>query len=82
MIVKLEIITPEKKIFDGEINSIKVPGSKGSFTVLKNHAPLISTLGKGIVTITAKSSKTEEIKIASGIIEVKKNNIILLADLD
>jgi F-type H+-transporting ATPase subunit epsilon len=82
MIVKLEVITPEKKIFDGEINSIKVPGSKGSFTVLKNHAPIISTLEKGIVTIITKSSKTEEIKIVSGIIEVKKNNIILLADLD
>lgn len=80
--MKLEIITPDKKIFDGEINSIKVPGSKGSFTVLNNHAPIISTLERGVITIVTKSSKTEEIKIASGIIEVKKNNIILLADLD
>ena len=79
--VKLEVITPEKKIFEGEITSIKVPGSKGSFAVLKNHAPLISTLDEGKVIISTKSNKTEEIKIMGGIIEVKKNSIILLADL-
>ncbi len=79
--MKLEIITPEKVIFEGEITSIKVPGSKGAFTILKNHAPIISTLDDGMVIIKTKTSKTEEIKITSGIIEVKKNNIILLADL-
>jgi F-type H+-transporting ATPase subunit epsilon len=79
--VNLEIITPEKTLYQGEINLINVPGSKGSFTVLKNHAPLISTLEKGELRIVTKDKKTETIEIEGGIIEVKKNKIIVLADM-
>ena len=45
--MKIEIITPDKKIFEGEIKSVRVPGKKGSFQVLKDHAPIISTLENG-----------------------------------
>lgn len=79
--MKLEIITPEKTLYEGNIKSINVPGSKGSFTVLRNHAPLISTLTKGVLKITTEELKTEIIEIQGGVIEVKKNMIILLADL-
>jgi F-type H+-transporting ATPase subunit epsilon len=79
--VKLEIITPEKTLYEGKIKSINVPGSKGSFTVLRNHAPIISTLTKGVLKITTEDLKTEIIEIQGGVIEVKKNMIILLADL-
>jgi F-type H+-transporting ATPase subunit epsilon len=80
--VKLEIITPEKKLFDGEINSITVPGSKGPFMVLHNHAPLISTLDKGQIKIVTKSSQEEFLDIEGGVIEVQRNNIIVLADMN
>lgn len=80
--MKLEVITPEKKLFDGKINSITVPGSKGTFMVLHNHAPLISTLDKGQIKIVTESSQEEVIDIEGGVIEVQRNNIIVLADMN
>ena len=80
--MKLEILTPEKTIYKGEVNSIKVPGSKGSFTVLHNHAAIISTLTKGQISFVSENKKDEVINIIGGIVEVKKNNIIVLADLE
>jgi F-type H+-transporting ATPase subunit epsilon len=79
--VKLEIITPDKTLYEGKIKSINVPGSKGSFTVLHNHAPIISTLEKGKLKIITEDQKTEIIEIKGGVIEVKKNMIILLAEI-
>jgi F-type H+-transporting ATPase subunit epsilon len=77
--VKLEIITPEKKLFDGEVKLVKVPGTKGSFEVLRNHAPVISTLTKGEIKVIMENDKKEFIEIKSGIIEVKHNIITILA---
>lgn len=79
--MKLEILTPDKKLFEGNVNSVSVPGTKGAFTILHNHAPIISTLNKGNIKIVTDNSKTENISIEGGIIEVKKNIIIVLADL-
>ncbi len=76
----LEIITPEKKLFSGEIKLIKVPGSKGSFEILRNHAPIISTLEKGIVKILSPEGEETTFNIGGGVIEAKENKIILLAD--
>jgi len=76
----LEIITPDKKVYDGEVKLVKVPGSKGSFEVLKNHAPIISTLDNGEVKIIDKSDKTSYFTIGGGVIEVKNNEIIILAE--
>ena len=78
--MKIEIITPEQKIFEGEIKSVRVPGKKGSFQVLKNHAPIVSTLDSGTVTIVDMEEKESVYEISGGVIEVKTNNIILLAD--
>lgn len=79
--MKLEIITPEKKLFDGDISSLTVPGKKGSFTVLHNHAPIISTLERGQIKIVSDHQASREIDIEGGLIEVKRNKIIVLADL-
>ena len=76
----LEIITPDKNLFKGKIKSVKVPGSNGSFMVLNNHAPLISTLEKGVVTVITPESSEKTFDIESGIIEVKQNKIIVLAE--
>jgi F-type H+-transporting ATPase subunit epsilon len=78
--VKLEIITPEKKLFEGNVTSINVPGKKGAFTILHNHAPIISTLEKGRIKFVTDNMVIQEIFIEGGVIEVKRNNIIVLAD--
>jgi F-type H+-transporting ATPase subunit epsilon len=76
----LEIITPDKKVYQGEVKLVKVPGSKGSFEVLKNHAPIISTLDKGKIKIIDNSDKTSYFDISGGVIEVKSDLIIILAE--
>ncbi len=91
----LEIVSPEAKLFSGEVTSVTVPGVDGSFQILNNHAPIVSILEKGLVKITAPSfkfSKESEdlftkvndqnytIAIQSGTIEMKDNKVIVLAD--
>jgi F-type H+-transporting ATPase subunit epsilon len=77
--VKLEIITPEKRLFDGKVKLVQVPGTKGSFEILKNHAPVISTLTRGTIKVIGENDAQELIEINSGIIEVKANIITILA---
>lgn len=79
--MRLEIITPDKNLFKGEIQSVTVPGKKGSFMVLKNHAPIISILEEGQIEFVTKEYKEEQIKINGGVIEVKQNQVIVLAEI-
>ena len=74
----LEIITPEKKVFQGEVNSVQLPGTNGKFEVLNNHAPIISTLTKGDVRVIDSNNKTELFEINGGVIEMQNNKIIVL----
>jgi len=75
----LEIITPEKKVFSGEVTSVHVPGTLGQFQILNNHAPIISTLANGKVKIkSAAGIQTFDVK--GGVVEVLKNKIIVLAE--
>lgn len=78
--MKLDIITPDSSIFSGNVELVQVPGSKGSFAVLKNHAPIISTLEKGTIRIIDDQKSTKLYDIKGGLIEVRNNNIIILAD--
>lgn len=78
--MKLEIITPDKKVYEGDISSVRVPGKKGSFQVLKDHAPIISTLENGPVIIADQTGNVINYEISGGVIEVKQNKIILLAE--
>ena len=78
--MQLEIITPDKQLFSGEIKSIKVPGTKAPFQVLKNHAPVLSTLDRGSITIVTSGDEEKIIKVSGGMIEVNKNKIIVLAE--
>lgn len=75
----LEIITPEKKVFAEEVISAQFPGAKGSFQVLNNHAPLISSLEKGSIKIKT-ATLDKEIQVEGGIVEVLKNKITVLAE--
>jgi len=76
----LEIITPEKKAFEGEVTSVKFPGISGGFEILNNHAPIISALGKGDIRVITADKKTENFAINGGVIEMQNNKIIVLAD--
>lgn len=78
--MKIEIITPDSRVFAGDIRSVRVPGEKGSFQVLKDHAPIISTLEKGPVIISDDQGNEKRFEITGGVVEVRKNRIILLAD--
>jgi len=77
--VKLEIITPEKRLFEGKVKLVQVPGTKGSFEILKNHAPIISTPNPGRIKVITEGNKQEFFEIVSGIVEVKSDFITILA---
>ena len=76
----LEIITPDKKLFEGEAKSLTVPGSEGSLGVLNNHAPMIASLKKGKVKVTTDKSDVTFFEIRGGVIEVLKNKVVVLAE--
>lgn len=77
--MQLEIITPDKKVFEGEVISVQVPGTKGQFQMLNNHAPIISTLLNGKVKInTGKEEQVFDVK--GGVVEMLKNKIVILAE--
>lgn len=76
----LEIITPSKKVFAGEVTLVQLPGTKGSFAVLKNHAPLISTLEAGKIKVVEKGDQVSFFEIDGGVVEVKHNKIIVLTE--
>ncbi len=78
--MNLEIITPEKELYKGEVDSITLPGTDGEFGILKNHAPIISTLTKGTIKIVDSNNKEEIFEINGGVIEMQNNEIIVLAD--
>ena len=76
----LEIITPEKELFSGEVTSVKFPGSNGEFEILNNHAPIISTLTRGKIRVINHDKNTEQFDINGGVIEMRNNKIIVLAN--
>jgi F-type H+-transporting ATPase subunit epsilon len=76
----LEIITPDKKVFEGEVNLVQLPGSKGSFTILKNHAPIISTLDKGIIRVVDVSGKEHLFNVSGGVVENLANKVVVLVE--
>ena len=76
----LEIITPDKKIFEDEVSSVVLPGIDGSFGILKQHAPMISALKKGKVKVVDMSSARHKFEINGGVVEVLNNKVIVLAE--
>ena len=76
--MNLEILTPDKKVYEGEVTAVTVPGTLGSFQILKDHAPIISTLEDGEVII--KSNTEERFFIKGGVVEAIHNKIVVLAE--
>ena len=74
----LELITPDQTLFEGEVVSVKFPGTKGKFETLNNHASIISSLEKGTITVKTDEGN-QDFDVNGGIVEVLNNKIIVLA---
>ncbi|MCL5267768.1 MAG: F0F1 ATP synthase subunit epsilon [Bacteroidetes bacterium] len=77
---KLEIVTPQKSVFSGSVESFNAPGSVGAFQVLHNHAPLLSAITVGEVRFMDQSGEESIYATSGGFVEVNNNNVIFLAD--
>ena len=75
----LEIVTPDRKVFQGEVSEASFPGADGSFQVLKNHAPIVSALAEGVISFTTPERRVS-LTVNGGVVEVKDNKIIVLAE--
>jgi F-type H+-transporting ATPase subunit epsilon len=78
--MRLEILTPDKTVFEGEVSSVTLPGTLGAFEILKDHAPIISTLEEGKITVRGNNKSEDAIVIKGGVVEVLDNKIMVLAD--
>jgi len=76
----LEILTPEKKLYSGDVYGVQLPGIDGLFEVLDKHAPLVSALGKGKLKILKDKSSTESFQITGGFVEVLNNKATVLVE--
>lgn len=76
----LEILTPDKKLFSGDVFGVQLPGIDGLFEILNKHAPLVSALGKGQVKVLMTASKMEAYTIKSGFVEVANNKTTVLVE--
>jgi F-type H+-transporting ATPase subunit epsilon len=78
--LRLKIVSPEKVVFNGEVESVLVPGTLGSFEILNDHAPIISSLESGKVEYATKQGKIQ-MMINGGFVEVKKNEVSLVVEI-
>lgn len=78
--MQLDILTPEQKIYSGQVYGIQLPGVEGSFEVLENHAPLIAALAKGRMKILKDKTQVELFQITGGFAEVLNNKITVLIE--
>lgn len=76
----LKIISPEKILFSGDVESVLVPGTVGEFEILKDHAPIISTLEEGRVIYTTATGK-QQLNILGGFVEMQRNEVSLCVEM-
>lgn len=76
----LEIITPEKILYDGPVGLIEVPGASGRFVLLRDHAPIISTLVRGDIRVIGKDGYDHHYKCKQGVVECHNNHTVILMD--
>ena len=78
--MNLEILTPEKKLYSGEVYGVQLPGTDGLFEVLDKHAPLVSALGKGNIKVLKDRTNTVSYTISGGFVEVLNNKASVLVE--
>jgi F-type H+-transporting ATPase subunit epsilon len=79
-VLTLEVISPEKMVLSTKASRIELPGTLGRFVVLKDHAPLISSLAKGEIVYTSED-KENRIAVSSGFVKVEENRIMACVEL-
>ena len=80
--LKLKSVSPERIEFDGEVESVLVPGSQGQFEILNDHAPIISTLDKGVVEYGLPKGQKVQLEILGGFVEVQQNVVSLCVEVN
>jgi F-type H+-transporting ATPase subunit epsilon len=80
MTIRCEIVTQDKSLFEGDVDIVVVPGSDGEMGILPGHAPLLATLGYGILRIRVKGEE-QAFTIAGGVVEVRPDIVTVLADV-
>jgi len=78
--MKIEIVTPDTTIYEGDVSLAQLPGMDGSFEILNNHAPIIAALKKGKVKVIDSKKNTLYFDVNGGVVEVLKNKILVLAE--
>ncbi len=78
--MNLEILTPEKKLYSGEVYGVQLPGTDGLFEVLDKHAPLVSALGKGNIKVLTDRTNSVSYTISGGFVEVLNNKTSVLVE--
>lgn len=78
--LKLKIVSPERIVYNGEADSVLVPGTLGSFEILNDHAPIISTLVEGCVEYASAEGK-QQLDVKGGFVEVQKNEVRLCVEI-
>ncbi len=76
--MNIVILSPEQEIFSGPVKAVRVPGSNGSFEMLENHAPIVSSLAAGEVYLTLPEGEKKTFRIEGGFVEMLNNEISLL----
>lgn len=76
-----ELVSPEKLLFSGDVESVVAPGAEGQFTVLKDHAPVMTTLKAGVVTVASGDGKFEKLFVRGGFADVNASGFTILAEL-
>jgi F-type H+-transporting ATPase subunit epsilon len=76
-----ELVSPEKLLFSGDVESVVAPGAEGQFTVLKDHAPVMTTLKSGVVTVAGGDGKLEKLFVRGGFADVNAAGFTILAEL-
>ena len=79
MPLHLEIVTPERRAFEGDVDEVIVPGSEGEMGILPHHAPLISLLGQGVLRLKA-GGEEQELAIFGGFLQVRPDRVVVLAE--
>ena len=80
--LSLKIVSPERIEFDGEVVSVLVPGSQGQFEILNDHAPIISTLDKGVVEYGLPQDQKVQLAILGAFVEVQQNVVSLCVEVN
>ncbi len=78
--MNLEILTPEKKLYSGDVYGVQLPGISGLFEILDKHAPMVSALGKGTIKVLTDKTSTVSYTITSGFVEVLNNKASVLVE--